>query len=516
MERPLNEENAARPSLRIDNVSKSFGPTRALRDVSFSVLPGEIHGLIGGNGSGKSTLIRIFAGVTRGDSGSFEIGGREFSATSFTPSLARHSGMRFVHQQASVFSTMTVAENLALGHEFRRGAFGRIRWREQRRHAQTVLDRFNIEASPGQELRSTRPAIQTMIAIARALQDQEGHREGLLLLDEPTAALPSAEVDLLVEALKGYARAGQTILFVSHRLNEMLSTADTMTVLRDGRVHETNAASSYDYDSLAKAIVGREVSMRGLKSRHRTRELGKPALTVSNLRGGAVHGASLVLHPGEVVGLTGLLGSGKTTLLHLLFGARRVEGGEITTTDGTPVSLRHPRDAKRQGIAYVPEDRLQDAAFSDLSVSENLSIAAVAEYWRGGFLRRSTERKDAARLVGEYQIDCAGVSAALNTLSGGNQQKVLIARWLRGNPRILLLDEPTQGVDVGARAGIYELIRRSASRGAAVAVVSSDPTELEAICDRIVVMERGYTREELMADEVDEVRLERQVRESRT
>ncbi|HEY1855185.1 MAG TPA: sugar ABC transporter ATP-binding protein [Solirubrobacterales bacterium] len=421
--------------MRTERISKSFGSTQALRDLSFSVTAGEIHGLIGGNGSGKSTLIKILAGVTGADSGEFEIGGKRFSARSFTPSLARQSGMRFVHQRASVFPAMTVAENLALGISFRKGRFGRIQWRAQRRHAQSVLDRFQIDAVPGQELGSARPAIRTMIAIARALQDQEGQGSGVLLLDEPTAALPTAEVDLLVDALKRYARTGQTILLVSHRLDELLSTADTITVLRDGVLHESRAASDYTYDSLTEAIAGRAVSVAGLKSR--STEAADTVLAVSNLKGGAVRGASFELRSGEVLGITGLLGSGKSTLLRLLFGVDQIESGEIKGPGGKPIVLRSPRDAKRFGFAYVPEDRLEDAAFSALSVGENLSIAAVGEYWRSGVLRRSSERKDGDRLVREYQIECAGTTVPLDTLSGGNQQKVLIARWLRGNPRVL-------------------------------------------------------------------------------
>ncbi len=481
----------------LDGVSKAFPGTRALDRVSLAIERGEIHALLGGNGSGKTTLIKAMAGVQPADEGTFSFNGNTFQARELTPALARAQRLHFVHQQPSTFGTMTVLENLAIGSGFVLGVGGRIRWREERRRAAEVLRRFHINAEPGQELASLGPATQTMVAIARALQHQEHADSAVLVLDEPTASLSAPEVKTLLGALRRYATAGQTILYVTHRLDEVSELADRASVLRDGRLVGTLERGELTPDRLAELIVG--VALDNQTQQRDSVPGGLPVLSADRLAGGAVSEATLELHGGSITGLAGLVGSGRSTLLRMLFGAFSTTSGTIRL-DGQPVELRSPTDAIARGIAYVPEDR-RAAGFFDLSVSANIAAADVARYWRGGRLHHRDERKDTARLMDSFLIKAASPDAPLASLSGGNQQKVLLARWLRHQPRVLLLDEPTQGVDVGARLEIHSLLRKAAANGTAVLVASSDFEELCEVCDRIFVLRGGHTITQLAARE---------------
>jgi ribose transport system ATP-binding protein len=500
--------SAANP-LTVAGVSKSFGANQALRDASFEVPPGEIHALVGANGSGKSTMIKILAGVQRADAGRIQLGPTVHDATSLTPAQSRRAGVRVVHQQDTVLPDLTVAENLAMGRGFERTRWGRIRWKKQRRRAAEILERFNIAADPGQELASTRPATQAMIAIARALQDQEDSKDGILILDEPTAALPEEEAAILFEALKRYAKAGQAILFVSHRLDEVLKHTDSITVLRDGTALGTWPAGEMTHARLAEYIAGRSLEeMDASVNRMKTKSSASVLLEVAGLTGGPVNKVDFTLRAGEVLGVGGLLGSGRSTLLKLLFGLAPIESGEIHL-QGKPIAPRSPREAMRRGFAYVPEDRLRESAFPDLTVTENMSIAALSSYWSGVRLRLGKEDADTNRLVRDFGIKCGNVSDPLASLSGGNQQKAVLARWIRREPTILLLDEPTQGVDVGARAEIYSLIKSVTARGAAIILVSSDAEELELLCDRLIVLRQGHVFADLSTEDSDDVAIER-------
>jgi ribose transport system ATP-binding protein len=481
----------ASAALSIDDVAKSYGSTVALGGVSFDVAKGTVHALLGGNGSGKSTLVKVLAGVVQADQGVLRIGGEKHDARLVTPAAARDAGFRFVHQQSSTFPDLTVAENLALGHGFERGVARAVNWRAQRRRAAAVLERFGIDADPRQPLSSLTAARQTMVAIARGLQDQEDDDRGLIVLDEPTASLPAREVDVLLEALRRYAGQGQTIIYVSHRIEEVLAVADAATVLRDGRVLATKPRHELSHGSVVELIAGRAVEDARTTRRPGTAS-GAVVLESRGLRGGAVRDATFTLREGEILGVAGLLGSGRTTLLRLLFGVLQPEDGELRMA-GEPVRLASSAAAMREGLALVPEDRQREAGFADMSVAENLSMATVRSYWRGGRLRLGAERTDARELLKAYLIRAQSEQAPLSSLSGGNQQKVIVARWLRRNPRVLLLDEPTQGVDVGARAEIYSLIRNATAGGTAVVVVSSDLQELAGLSDRCLLLDRGRT-----------------------
>ncbi len=477
--------------LRATGISKRFGSTRALRQVSLELRAGEIHALVGGNGSGKSTLIKVLAGVHPADEGDLEVAGARFDARSFSPQQAHDAGLRFVHQQPSVFDELTVAENLAAGAGFARTRIGRIRWREVDARAAAVLERFEIPLHPRAPMRALSPALRMMVAIARALQDQDELSGGVLVLDEATAALTAPEVEVLLDALRRYARAGRTIVVVTHRIDELTGFADRLTALRDGRVVATADAARLDHDEIVDLICGPATLDEAEPPAERRRvRAGSPALRVADLHVGRVAGVSFDAYPGEILGVAGSVGSGRTTLLTTIFGQRRAQAGTIRL-DGAELDAGSPHRAVERGIAYLPEDRGRLAAFPDMTVGENLSAAVVGTYWKGLRLRHRDERRAADDLVDRFRIRTAGSGALLGTLSGGNQQKVMLARWMRREPRVLMLDDPTQGVDVGARREIYRLIRHASASGAVVLLVSSDFEELAELADRVLVLVNG-------------------------
>jgi len=497
-------------ALQVTDVSKTYPGTRALDGVSIEIAPGEIHALLGGNGSGKSTLIKILAGIVRADRGTITCGPTSTAAATMTPALARRAGLRFVHQDPGVFPELTVAENLSIGRGFTTGPLWRIRWRQVNAWARSVDDRFGIGAAPETLVRDLSPARRTMVAIARALQDQDdadADAAAVLVLDEPTATLAEREVQILHDALRRYAAVGQTIVYVSHRLDEVLGVADRVSVLRDGRLVATEPAAALDQRTVIQMILGREVPVATtVPAQAATKRPSAPAVEWRGVVGGPLRGVDLAVAPGEIVGVAGLLGSGRTELLRSAFGAFAPDAGSVAI-DGRPVRLASPSDAMDEGVAYVPENRSADAAFADLAVRVNLSAAQVPLYWQGMWLRRGAERADAADSIERYGIATDDDRRALATLSGGNQQKVVLARWLRRAPRVLLLDEPTQGVDVGARIEIHGLIRDAAAKGSAIVIVSSDFVELAALADRVVALTGGRVTAELRQPDVDPHRL---------
>jgi ribose transport system ATP-binding protein len=490
-------------ALRIHHLSKTFPGTRALRDVSFEVEPGEIHALLGGNGSGKSTLIKILAGVYHGDpGGTITVGRTEMACDHTTPAQAREMGLRFVHQNPAVFPALSVAENIAIGAGFEtRG--GAINWPALRRRTQKLLNRFEIDVRPNSPMMSLRPAERAMVAIARALQDQEGDASGVLVLDEPTASLPRAEVDLLMAALTRFAAQGQTILLVSHRLDEVIESASKATVLRDGQLAGTLEKKEITEPNLIRLIAGRDLDRVFPEMPEVTTE--EVALSVKGLAGGPLRGVDFQLVRGEVLGIAGLLGSGRSELLKMLFGAYAPKGGTIEL-DGHPVKFRHIGEAMDAGIAYVPEDR-GEAAFPGMSLSENVSAAVVKRYWSKLRLNHRAEDRDARSSIKEFFVRASSEQQTMSTLSGGNQQKVILARWLRRKPKILLLDEPTQGVDVNARAEIYNLVSQAVAQGCSVLLVTSDFEELSRVSDRAITLVNGRISAELRSPDILPVRL---------
>lgn len=491
-------------ALAVENVSKSYGATRAVDDVSLEISAGVIHALMGGNGSGKSTLIKMLAGVVAADHGRFALGGDWVDARHHSPVRAKASGLHFVHQQNSTFPDLTVAENLALGRGFERTVVGSIAWSAQRARAREVLGRFELHVEPDMPMSRLSAAAQMMVAIARALQDQDEAKRGVLVLDEPTASLPKHEVDVLLAALRRYSAEGQTIIYVSHRLDEVISLADEVTVLRNGRVASRLFGTGITHDSLVEGITGatsgrvRQPASATLStddttdgSRVPVSRGTEPVLTLRRpvSPGGEVTDA-LVLRAGEIVGVAGLLGSGRSRLLKQIFGVVPRDDIEVILEAG-PLAPSDVRTAMKRGIALVPEDRLREAAFLELSIAENLSISCLSDYSRVGWISPLREKRVAQGLIASFGIRAPGSSAPLSALSGGNQQKVVLARWLQRRPEVLLLDEPTQGVDVVARNEIHEFIRTAAAAGTAVLVVSSEFDELAAVAHRAVVVSGG-------------------------
>lgn len=482
-----------------DSISKTYGENRVLRDATFQIERGSVHALVGGNGSGKSTLAKIISGAVSGDAGGLiRVGSVAEDSHHWSRESAKRANVHVVHQDPCVFENATVAENLALGPGYVTGFGGRIRWREMERRAQAVLDRFEIQAAPGTQVSQLRAGERTKIAIARALQDSDDYAEGLLILDEPTAALPREEVERLISWIRTYAAGDRSLIFVSHHIDEVLAVANHVTVLRDGDLVETRAVEGLDESTLVELITGRSATslVPGLRRALPARSHSSvPALEVAGLTGGAVRNISLTVDPGEIVGIAGLLGSGRTTLLELIHGVAQPTDGTIHLF-GKQLKLRSAEDGVRAGLMYVPETRAL-SGFYGMSVSSNLSAASVKRFAPFGRFKHRQERAAAAAQVTDYGIRTHSLETNLENLSGGNQQKVIMARSISAEPRVLLLDEPTQGVDVGARADIHRFLAEAAARGVSIIVVSSDAEELALVSDRIVVLKEGHSISEI-------------------
>jgi ribose transport system ATP-binding protein len=487
--------------LEVNSVSKTFAGTRALGRVSLALQPGRIHALLGGNGSGKSTLIKMLAGVQPADDddGTITVGNRCHRACHFSPDEARAAGLRFVHQDVPVFADLSVAENFALSAGYPR-RLGAIDWRGLQSQLTPVLDRFELEIDPRARVSSLRPGQRTMLAIAQALHD-DGDGTRVLVLDEPTTSLERSEVDELLAALRRRAAEGQGVLYVSHHLREVFAVADTMTILRDGMVVAELDPNDVSEAEVVELIAGRPVG-RLYPCASRRLSATRTVLEVSSVQCGPLREVSLQVNSEEIVGLAGLSGSGGSTLLRAVLGDVPVLTGRITL-NGVAVQNRSQASAVKAGAGYVPADRAGDAALPDRSVAENMTVATLDKYWRRWRMSRRDERRDAQGFASRYNVKCRSIDSRFSTLSGGNQQKAILARWLRAGATLLMLDEPTQGVDVASRAEIYAHIRAAATDGVAVLVVSSDLDELAGLCDRILVLRDGGVVREVSGPETD-------------
>jgi len=493
-------------ALTVRGLTKAFPGTVALDDVDMVVRHGEVHALVGGNGSGKSTLIKILTGVYQADGGVITVGDTELAASAMTPDLAYSLGIRVVHQDLAVFPALTVAENMALGSGFPLTRTRRVDWRALRARTNELIERFEINAEPGDLLGAVPVATRTQIAIARALQDLEG-QQGVVILDEPTAALPRHEVELLLGTVRRLAADGHAIVFVSHRLDEVLSVTDRVTILRDGRRWAEHRTADLSEAELIESILG-----RGLESAHAHREstsAGPVVLTIRGLDAGPLQGVDLEVRAGETVGIAGLLGSGRSELLRAICGDLSLNSGTVEI-DGRAEKFADMGEAIDAGVVMVPENRLVEGAFVELTVDENVNISVLRRYWRWFGFRSRAMRRDAAQLRADFKVKAPNGDVAMAALSGGNQQKAILARWLRRTPRLLLLDEPTQGVDVGARADIHAAVRAVVDQGGAALMVASDLEELAQVVDRAVVLRSGrivahVPREELTAFRLNEL-----------
>jgi rhamnose transport system ATP-binding protein len=474
--------------LKLTSISKHFGGVRALSDVSFDLRRGEVHALVGENGAGKSTLIKIMTGAVARDGGEIEIHGRAVAEND--PALSRSLGIAAIYQQPALFPDLSVAENIGMRCEGG-GAFRLIGWNRRRRAAAELLKRLAAVASPDAPVRDLAMAEQQLVEIACAL----GSNASILILDEPTASLSDREVENLFRIIGELKSRGVAMIYVSHRMEELFRIADRVTVLRDGRLVGDYPMSQMNKSELIRLMVGRELSGVFPKS---AAKIGNVILETRQLFCSAsrVRGVNLTVRAGEILGLAGLVGAGRTELARTLFGLTPADAGEILLR-GNRVAIESPARAVQLGIAYVPEDRRRHGVILDLSVAANTTLAILKKLSTGGLLNFGRERKLSADWMKQLGTKAASVDSAVGTLSGGNQQKVALARWLATNPAVLILDEPTQGVDVGAKAEIHRLMDELAGRGLAIIMISSELPEILGMSDRIIVMHGGAVTGEL-------------------
>jgi rhamnose transport system ATP-binding protein len=466
----------------VTDVAKAYGGVRALRGVSFDVRAGEVHALVGENGAGKSTLIAIVSGARARDAGTIEIVGRD--VRELDPVSARALGVAVIHQQPALFPELSVAENVALGVETG-GGLRRIDWKARGKVARSLLGRLGSLIDPEDRVEGLGAAEQQLVEIARAL----GARARVVVLDEPTAALSEEEAGRVLDVVRGLRGQGCAVVYVSHRLEEVLAIADRITVLRDGAAVVTLLARETTREELVRWMVGRGIESA---ARRESPAAGEILLDVRGLSSAALglSEISFSIRAGEIVGFFGLVGAGRTELARCLFGLEHRDAGTVSLR-GTPLELRSPQAAIAAGLAYVPEDRPRHGVVLDLDVGANVALAAQGRLARLGFLDRAREDELAEGLVRRLQVTTGSLRRPVRELSGGNQQKVALARWLALDPAVLLLDEPTQGIDVGARAEIHALIRELAGRGKGVLAISSDLDEVIELSDRIAVMREG-------------------------
>ena len=470
------------PLLAVEGLSKGFAGVRVLKDVSFDVRAGEVHALLGENGAGKSTLIKTVAGVHRPDGGRIRVDGEAVSLAS--PKDAGRLGIAVVYQELLLFPDLTVAENVFLGHAPRR-AWGGIDWRAVRARTRAILDELDcpdldVDAIVGTLSVADRQRVEIAKALSRDAK--------LLIMDEPTAALAEADVARLMDVVRKLRVRGVAIVYVSHRMPEIFALADRVTVLRDGALVGTRHIGDVTEASLVAMMVGREIAHLFPKVEV---PIGAPVLEVSGLTCGArVRDVSLTVRAGEIVGIAGLVGSGRTELALTIFGVTPAVAGEIRL-DGRAVRVDGPRRARDLGIAYVPEDRALQGLVRPMTVAENGSMAVLDRIAPGSRVDRGRERRMGAEAIERFGIRSRGPGQPVRQLSGGNQQKVVLAKWLAAEPRVLIMDEPTRGIDVGAKSEIHALMGRLAARGLAILMISSELPEVLGMSDRVLVMNAG-------------------------
>ena len=471
----------AAPVFRLDGVTKRFGGVVAVEDVAFDLRPGEVHALVGENGAGKSTLMKIVDGLYGPDVGTLEVGGE--SASFSSPRDAEASGIAMIPQELDLFPELTVAENLFVGRKRPRTAWGGLDWETMRGEARKRLEELGVGLDATSAVKRLSAAEQQIVAIARALVGEAR----AVIMDEPTSSLTERETHQLFGIIEDLTAEGVGVVYISHRLEEIFEISDRITVLRDGHHIKTAPASELDAEELVRLMVGRPLHELFTRSKSR------PGETVLEIRGltrdGEFEDVDLALRRGEILGLAGLVGAGRTELAQSIFGIRHTDSGEIFV-DGEEARIHAPQAAMERGIFYVPEERRSQGLILPFSIKNNITLSILDRISRLGFVSRS-ERGIADRFMGELSIRGAEVSDPVNRLSGGNQQKVVVAKSLAREPNVLLLDEPTRGVDVGAKSEIYRLMDDLAKEGKAILLISSELEEVLSMADRVLVMREG-------------------------
>lgn len=482
------------PVLSMRNIAKAFGKFYALKGVDLTVWPGEIHALMGENGAGKSTLMKILAGAYTATSGEILIDGRPHAIKGPKDALA--AGITLIYQEMQLAPNLTVAENIFLGSELARG--GLVQRKEMINQAQAVIDRLGAQFKASDRVMTLTIAEQQQVEIARAL-----HRNSrVLVMDEPTAALSSRETQRLFKLILRLRDEGMAIIYISHRMAEVYELSDRVSVLRDGQYVGSLTRDKLNASELVRMMVGRPLS--DLFNKERDIPPGQPRLRVEDLTdGGKVKASSLVVRAGEIVGLAGLVGAGRSELAQLIFGVRRATGGVIEI-DGEPVVIHSPRAAIELGIGFLTENRKEQGLFLEMAAQENITMATLERDARWGMLNRKKAQTLSDDAISLLNIRVPHAQVRAGGLSGGNQQKLLISRWVAIGPRILLLDEPTRGVDVGAKSEIYRIMTQMARQGVAILMISSELPEVVGMSDRVYVMREGSIAGELQAGDISQ------------
>jgi ribose transport system ATP-binding protein len=467
--------------LRLVDIGKSFGPVRALDGVDMAIKRGTVHGLLGENGAGKSTLLRILSGVLDASSGHVEIDGQRL--TGHGPVAAHHAGIAMIHQELQHVPELTVAQNMFLGRPLKAAGGLLVARRQQERAAAKALAPLDPTIDPAAPIRTLKVAQRQIVEIARAMMEDAK----VLAMDEPTSSLTPAEFDRLAVLISELAAHGVSIIYVSHKMDEVFRVCDTATILRDGR----KVADVVMKDTTESAVIARMVGRELANAEHKGFARDEVVLEVSGLtRGTAVRDASFTLGKGEVLGISGLVGAGRTELLRLIAGVDRPEAGEIRV-EGRRLALGSPRAAIAAGLGLLPEERKRDGIVARRSVRSNIALASMRRFSRFGFVRRRALAAESEALMRDMNLRPLAIERPIGQFSGGNQQKAIIGRWIAAGARILLFDEPTRGIDVGAKAEIYALIERLATEGRSMIVVSSELPEILRVADRVLVMREG-------------------------
>ena len=478
------------PALSIRNLSKTFGGQVALNQVDLTVERGEVHALVGQNGSGKSTLIKVLAGYHMPDPGATaSVHGTPLELGSAVDAAGKH--LHFVHQDLGLVLDLSAVENLMMGRRYPLGLGGRIKWREARRVTSEVVARVGLDIDVSGPVAQLGLADRTLLAIARALPEREGEKI-ILILDEPTASLPVQDVDRLLDSIRELTKQNHSVIIVSHHVDEVLEVADTITILRDGRKVTTTAAATTDHQALVRLILGVDIASLAERQEAPT-EAGATRLRLKGLAGETVREFTAEIRPGEVLGVAGLSGSGRETLAALVTG--RLPRTGVVYVDGQMVQPHSPAEALGAGIAAVSGERGRFGVFPTLSVRHNLTMGSLGDHVRLGRIDGRSEKREVQRWISDLGIRTTSSEAPITSLSGGNQQKVLVARALRLSPRVLVLEDPTAGIDVGTRNQIHQIIERRDDM--AVLLTSTDSDELARLCHRVLVMHEGRVNREL-------------------
>lgn len=485
-----------KPLVSLCAISKAFGGVQALQDVQFEIYPGEVHALLGENGAGKSTLIKIITGVHQPDQGEILLDGEPIRFSD--PRHAQASAIAAMYQEPNLFPDLDIAENIFVGRQPKRN--GRIDWHRMYKQAEDLLHSLGLNLNARTKARSLSVAQQQMVEIARALS----LNARVLIMDEPSSALTLSEVDELFTIVRRLREAGTAVVLISHRLDEIFQIADRVTALRDGSYVGTRMVAEVTHDDLVQMMVGRALNSLFPKQ---DVEPGPLVLEVEGLEvDGLFKDISFELRAGEILGIYGLIGAGRTEIARTLFGIDPATSGRIKVS-GQEVLIQSPQDAMALGISFVPEDRQTHGLILPMSISHNITLPILRRFVTGIWLNRSKEKSTAQEIAHQLHVKSAGVWQRVRELSGGNQQKVVLSKWLATNPRILILDEPTRGIDIGAKSEVHQLLSRLASEGMAIIMISSELPEILGMSDRILVIREGNLRGEFTQAEATQEKL---------